>query len=513
MTQQNKSRSWTSDSRNGIGYLKFSANDSFYLYDTTTNALIRVEESVFRLIDDYLTRDSEDLKRQYSGQMSSDDFAFAVEFLDLATNEYGMLQPFFKKDFAAILDHGLLDETLATRLSHLILNVTYACNQRCTYCFNSSYREDTRTAGTKFMTWAIAKKSIDYFLERSDKGEPPGISFYGGEPLLHWPLVRKCIGYIRERSRIDKNKTDLIIVTNATLITKEILDFLVANEVRLQISLDGPSSIHDASRIFPNGRGTHARVIEALEKIKKRDEHYLNNFVSLHCTFNPNNDIMDVFRYFSGDFLRGIFVMLRYESSENSSRVSAENLKRHEERLRGLLDLYLSSFRNDGDFNYSLFHNVFLSPSTKLSMRVLGRDREEQSLNGSCIPGARRLFVDSEGAFFPCERFANSHVEIGDFKTGISVRRVRRILRKMAGFCDEICQRCWAYRLCGQCLLHAMKNGRLDKDTKAQNCIAEREKIAEDLTAFTQILENEPRSACSNPYSIRHQLERHYRNM
>jgi uncharacterized protein len=59
--------------------------------------------------------------------------------------------------------------------------------------------------------------------------------------------------------------------TNATLFTQEIIDYLKKHDISILISLDGMEEIHTTNRIFLNGKGSFARVMESIELLRKND--------------------------------------------------------------------------------------------------------------------------------------------------------------------------------------------------------------------------------------------------
>lgn len=58
--------------------------------------------------------------------------------------------------------------------------------------------------------------------------------------------------------------------TNGTLIDDDWIDLFEQYGFRVGISLDGPADLHDSHRRDRVGRGTHARVIEAIRKLQRR---------------------------------------------------------------------------------------------------------------------------------------------------------------------------------------------------------------------------------------------------
>ena len=48
------------------------------------------------------------------------------------------------------------------------------------------------------MSLEIAKKAIDDLKQRSKNQDLVNVGFYGGEPLLRFPLIKECISYAQE---------------------------------------------------------------------------------------------------------------------------------------------------------------------------------------------------------------------------------------------------------------------------------------------------------------------------
>ncbi len=94
------------------------------------------------------------------------------------------------------------DETITNNLSSLAniaLNITEDCNFRCDYCNYSGSYENERKHRKKSIDFQIAMDAVDFFFtlaenpRRSRKFNIINISFFGGEPLLEFPLLKKII--------------------------------------------------------------------------------------------------------------------------------------------------------------------------------------------------------------------------------------------------------------------------------------------------------------------------------
>ncbi len=141
---------------------------------------------------------------------------------------------------------------------------TYSCNLRCTYCFEGELTHN----GKAFMNTAdvgLVFQAIDELMQTF--GRESTIELFGGEPLLPKtkPLVEKIFKETAKRS------LTIGIVTNGTYLDK-FSDLLNANRdlIRsVQITLDGPQSVHDLRRKYADGKGTFASTRSAIDTLLK----------------------------------------------------------------------------------------------------------------------------------------------------------------------------------------------------------------------------------------------------
>ncbi|MFZ2310375.1 MAG: radical SAM protein [Patescibacteria group bacterium] len=162
------------------------------------------------------------------------------------------------------------DENLpgpAINLMYLIL--TDECNYACTYC----YIENAMPKDYKFsyMTESMAKKRIDNFVNWSNKtkSKNKSILFYGGEPLLNKDVFEKAVLYIQKlkKENILPENIDISIITNGSLITKEVANFIKINDVKVGISVDGNPECNNSCRKFLSGKGTFDAIFRGYQNL------------------------------------------------------------------------------------------------------------------------------------------------------------------------------------------------------------------------------------------------------
>lgn len=153
---------------------------------------------------------------------------------------------------------------------HIIVP-TLRCNHCCVYCHAASKPLDS----TGFdMTQETAKKTVDLVFQ--SPSPYIHIEFQGGEPLLNFSVVKFAIRYARQLNLKARKVLKFSLVTNLTLMTDEILDYLLNEKVGICTSIDGPKHIHEAARKYLDGSGSYDEVTSWVEKIKKKDHRLVN---------------------------------------------------------------------------------------------------------------------------------------------------------------------------------------------------------------------------------------------
>lgn len=139
------------------------------------------------------------------------------------------------------------------------LHLTDRCNLRCKYCYLPHKQED--------MTVGVGKASLkSAFNSAVIHGYPSvKIKFSGGEPLLAFPTLQKLHDYAQKIAQQQGIRLRETILSNGTLLTKELARSISQMNIGLMISMDGLDEIHNNQRPFANGDGSSEKVIEAIE--------------------------------------------------------------------------------------------------------------------------------------------------------------------------------------------------------------------------------------------------------
>lgn len=138
------------------------------------------------------------------------------------------------------------------------LYLTRACNLACTHCFVS---KDIRR-----MSLETGLQAVDHLFWLAEKHEHPAIKikYAGGEPTMNWDLIPALHERAKSLTRETGLKLTEILVTNATLLNRERLQFIKKENFRLSVSMDGFGEGHDRQRPVRNGNPTFERVLQSV---------------------------------------------------------------------------------------------------------------------------------------------------------------------------------------------------------------------------------------------------------
>jgi uncharacterized protein len=336
------------------------------------------------------------------------------------------------------------------------------------------------------MSFDIAKRAIDFYIQHSERNDHPVITFYGGEPLCNFDLVKRCIEYSKPKTT--KNII-FAITTNGTLLTPEIFDYLSKNGCLINVSLDGPNDIHDRYRVFSSGNGTHSTIIKNLKRISLKE-------ISFNITISPPYEFERIKDYFDSLGLgEREYMRVALVAKEDSSLFPCDN-KVFFRELNSQITVAREEFKKDlinGTENRSLFLKSFFEKDL-LAIRKRGifeRFDEFHYPNRICTPGKRKLFVDVNGDFFICENMTDFR-PIGNVFIGFDYAEIFKILDEYIKYCNIDCLSCWAIRLCDFCFVTMKKGHELDFDRKRKKCKAMKEWLEIILEFYLEVLERNP---------------------
>ena len=364
-----------------------------------------------------------------------------------------------------------INQYVNTRMQQLTLQVTQQCNLRCAYCAYSGDYSNARTHSNSKMSYETAMSAIDFFLARNTELSEVVIGFYGGEPLLEFGLIKRCVEYAK--SRVEGKKVKFNLTTNGTLISDEAADFLAENDFMLNISIDGSEEEHDRSRKYPDGTGSFATIISNIKKLRSKYPEY-DRKIAISTTINPFIDLSCVLEYFSTeDVFQDRNIMFNQMTEKDYIGDATYDQKYFRVRSYEYIKMLFSLI---GKLDEKYVSRLYASVKAEFALKRESINNRAQlpsktHHNGPCMPGVKRLFVRTDGTLFPCER-VNETLEffkIGTLEDGIDIDKVKGILN-IGQITSNECKSCWALRQCSLCASQISFNETLTKEDKLLSC-------------------------------------------
>lgn len=427
-----------------------------YFYETNRNEILRISPALYNYL----------YALQHNLTSSSVDKPTLDEYEGLVNAGY------LSGSRISLVRHSMTDqveELLSRKIDKLTLQVTQNCNLRCSYCIYSyDSNHDQRSHSQKSMTLQTAKKAVDFYYDHSVDSSNAAISFYGGEPLLQFPLIKEIVAYA-EALFSGKNIV-FSITTNATLLTEEIARFLCEHNFHILLSIDGPKAIHDKNRKTVDGHGSFEKVIQGLKIIRNTYPESMLSDIMVSMVISPQESYRSYKELFQSELLQGL--NLTYSFVEEDSEFLYPSVKDYfDDYYYDLFFEYFYWFRNETGFHVNTITETDISHSKytldKFKTSILGT---VGAPNGPCIPGKMRLFVNCLEELYPCERVNEDKcMKIGSLDNGFDIDNIKRILN-ISSLTPDKCVNCWAFSKCNICAKRAEERGTFSVEKRNRAC-------------------------------------------
>ena len=440
----------------------FSCSAGKYFYDVNLNDIVEITDIEYTYLYRFIHNDN---------SLVSD---LENSSLDHITDLYN--KGYFKAIYPEIIEHELTPyakDYLNKRLQGVTLQVTQNCNFRCRYCsFSGNGYFDRKHNGMR-MSEDVAIKSMDFLKKNSVDLQKVRVGFYGGEPLLEFELIKKVVNYAK--NIMPEKELLFTITTNLSILTDEMLRFIVENNFQLAVSLDGPKEYHDRYRRFAvDGSGTFEIVYSKLEMIHDSFPNYFETNLTISAVIDGDDKVNEIQDFFNQSFLstaRVNFSALDSSKTDLKKNPTQEFLRSYNENVfKVLINNYFQTEQNIQRKNEVLFSSsgdydeLIKSLARKTSLRQIHHA-------GPCVPGHSKMLIAVNGDIFTCEKASNhsNTMRIGNIEIGLDYDKIYRLLN-VGKITEEECKKCWAIRFCSACAINIDNFDCLSRDLKLKEC-------------------------------------------
>lgn len=345
----------------------------------------------------------------------------------------------------------------------MCLHAAHDCNLRCKYCFADT--GEFHMQSRSLLSADTGRKALDWLVVRSGNRKNLEVDFFGGEPLMNFPVIKEVVAYGRELEKKYGKVFKFTTTTNAVAMDDEIMDFLNREMDNVVISIDGRREVHDRMRPTANGKGSYDLIIDKAKrfvKLRGQQRYYLRGtFTGYNLDFAS-----DVLHLADEGFEQlSIEPVVTEESREYAIREA--DLPRVFEEYERLGEKYVEYRKNGKWFNFFHFM-VDLTGGPCLKKRLTG-----------CGAGNEYVAVTPEGDIYPCHQFVGREgMRMGSVLDGTFDADMQRRFQRNHVLSKEKCSKCWARFYCsGGCQANAHAfNGDISKPYEME-CRLEKKRL------------------------------------
>jgi uncharacterized protein len=343
-----------------------------------------------------------------------------------------------------VLSPGLPKKTFPTvpektfPIQRIVLNTTNQCNLACGYCYEYS---DDKIASTKdkpkFMSDSIAKAAIDTLLKESAGRNALHVTFFGGETLLNFPLMKQSVQYATEQVAAVGKTVDFSLTTNATLLTEEIADFLAEYKIGVTVSIDGDKELHDRMRVFHSGKGSYDIIAPRIKMLLARHK---TNFIGARVTLsNGVREVRRIYDHLTQEFgFEGVGFAPATANPDRLYHINGTKMDRVLDQFEELAWEYRDYVIRGG-------RHYFTNVADTIKEIHLGISKAY-----TCGAGLGLLGVGTSGDIAACHRFVDSPVaQMGNVTTsGLNRDARHEFLEQHHIGSRPDCHTCWVRPVC-----------------------------------------------------------------
>ena len=311
--------------------------------------------------------------------------------------------------------------------SYVILNVSHECQLSCKYCFASGGTWGMNNECT-MMDFATAKRSID-LIARTRGQNPANISFFGGEPLLNWRVVKETVEYsdalFMDESGVPQAKYG--ITTNGIAMTDEIGAFMAQHRFSVMLSIDGDELLHNSLRPAKNPNvDSFAGVASALRILNK---HGLRPIARCTMTSEDRNP-RRLAQIFCDMGFEEVNIQVVECEQDSPLHISFPGILAYEQEIGN----FIANKEDHFCYEARVYGGRLYAAST-------------QDL--FCGMGISGVTVAPNGDLYPCHRVVGEETfHMGNVLSGVDTDKAISFLAQHSVDKSPHCMDCWAKHIC-----------------------------------------------------------------
>lgn len=301
-------------------------------YSSKSNSFMELSEDLYEILKPYMNCESYTISEN-----------IPEDVLCVLKNEGFVCLPYEDDEFVTKCQFVTQSVQHDKSTLNLVIVPTLNCNFNCPYCFENNKRASIMSDSTI--------DNLISFIKSFECVKELSLTWYGGEPLLAFPVIEKILHLITKDIGIKLKKHS--IITNGYLFSDKAIQLFREYPLdRIQITLDGAKERHNKLRALKvNNSPTYDKIItnieQIIEKLPKTEVH-----VRVNIDKNNVNDYFETYQEFQKKYCNSKLIVypgiIRLENNEKTNLV--EPTIGRWETANLLFDLYSKGILNGDVF-------------------------------------------------------------------------------------------------------------------------------------------------------------------
>jgi uncharacterized protein len=276
-------------------------------------------------------------------------------------------------------------------------------------------------------------------------------------------FIKQIVAFMK-RSTLLYNKVRFSMTTNGLLI-KKYLPFLIENDFRILISIDGNSEGH-SYRVDHSGKNSFDRVFKNIQYIQKTYPEFFEANVNFNAVLHNRNSVESIYQFIKTEFGKIPSIAEvnntgirrdKWDDYFKTYRNTRESLYQAEDysiiqqnmflKLGEVRDIGLFLFKHSGNM-FQVYNDLFVD-----------LDNFKRFPTGTCEPFGKKMFLSVNGRILPCERVEHKY-DLGVVdETGVLIdcKKIADAYNQHFDKLSNQCNNCYNAEVCEQCIFH-LKN-------------------------------------------------------
>jgi len=347
-------------------------------------------------------------------------------------------------------------------IQQVVFEVTEKCNLNCVYCtYGELYTgNEERQRSKRSLRKEDAIKLLEYLYPVWNERDQSGVSqqikigFYGGEPLMNFPLIEKVVLWAKKNTT-SQLKFRFQMTTNGLHLGRYI-EFLVKNDFIINISFDGNEE-NMSYRLDHKGENCFKQVYSNVMKVKQNYQDYFEKNVFFIAVLHNKNSLEQACSFCMSHFNKVPLCSRLNDSGVNPQK--REIFSKMEETVSTKLskktkkEIFLRGLGLNGIKNFIRYYSGFHFYDYNELLFQKEEPEEKKIPTGVCFPFSKKIYMTINGNLYPCERL-DSCFYLGNIHNAkvLDTEQIASLYNQYFSNILPVCMNCKRTFSCDKCL-------------------------------------------------------------